>query len=713
MENKTRRIWLCVLFSAAALFFWVAPAYSEFVRGGSRQFMSHHLWKDGMELAIYFAVMLALGMWAKGKRGFVVIAVSALYLMSTGALLQCLISYVYIELLLYIGRFFLAFLFPKEKERSAGICFLGASAIWGILAILMSLLRMGTIRELRILTVVLVLLALVNPKMKKKADDILAVRYVKYLNKNGRTEFLTNLFFILIMLISFARVNTHLEFDSFWYALYPEKCLFGENSFYDFLGYTDFVYYYPKFKELLMAPISGLGLPGYLISANLWIMIIGASEVYGFLCRNIRGSNIQVLCVTYLIFSTVCIVGISGTAKSDAVSYLYFLLMVLYFVECFRTREQFPFWVALAAGMMSYTVKYTNFLFSTIVFALVVCRVLYLLARKEFKPQKPALGGMILVLAACIIFSGILYRTCELTGYPTYREAKVVWDTLGFQGKSYFDAEVSDKPADVFEPERIYEALFDVGKIDKISIAWIGNYSVFFWLCLLVIYGRRQQNDHGLLLAIAVALAASSLYFLITMASPDGNYFSVAIVVVTCYILVRMNTSAYWNDYRRWFTTVAVGFMLLNLAFVFITHPSRQPGIRTWERPVSLIMTEAEKWEIYELELKNLGAYEIQERLKQTDGNDFIMADGGDPRMSMLNARVEIAGGFFQRYLSGTGVETYQDFVGYVEYVEVDGFIVLKEGGVEPFGEYVRQYIEENGLCEVLETEKYRYYRIR
>jgi len=714
MAGREKRRFIEILLGITAAFFLLCPVNSAFVKGIFNWHISQPaLWRDAAELIFYLTGMLAASFFAKHKKGIIVMMISAVYLLSVGTLMQCLVSYVYIEIILCVGRSFLSVFSKREGTGAPGVQFLAGSMLWGSIAIIMSLLQAGTIEELRILTVILLLLAVVNPKNHIDLDDILIVKYVKYINKSEKTEFLVHLFFIVVMMISCARVNTFIEYDSSLYALYTDKCLFGSRSFYENLGYVDFVYYYPKFKELLMAPISGLGLPGYLISSNLWIMVICIAEVYYYLEEEVNGSRMQILCVLYLIFSSVCIVGVSGTAKSDAISYLYLLILILYFMRYLKTREQQLFWIAAASGVMSYTVKYTSFLFSTLVFAIIFFEMLYLSASRQIKWKKPDWLCVFFLALACFIFAGILYRTYKLTGYPTYREAKGIWDMLGFQPKPYFDIDPKDKPASVFDLNRIYSTLFDVGSAGKIAGQWTGNYFVFYMLCLLCLYRKRQKKQSRFLLFTALTLALASVWFLVTMFSPDGNYFSAAIIVGTCCLFVRMTTSEYWNCCKRWFTTVTAMFLLLNLCFVFVTHPSWGTGTRFSEEPVSIYMSEEEKFEKKDSYMKELGIYAINEALKETDGKSYLIADG-ESNMSMLEARVELAVLLFHGYSSGAHLNDYPSFLQFVQYVGAGGFIVAADGsGVEQFDRYVEQYLMEYGCVEQIDTGKYIYYRIQ
>lgn len=714
MYKNKKEILVCILLSGIAVAFLFTPIYSVFLQGVFKWHLSQAaFWKDVIELFVYFSSIIILSVIFKNRKGIIVLIAGIVYLMSTGVLLQCVVSYIYIEIIIYIGHSFLTFAGEGKKTFSVGSYFLSGSIIWGMFAIIMSFMKIGSINELRLLTVVLLLAAVVNPKNQTCWREFLIVRYVHFLNENSLTEFSIHLFYVIVMFISCARVNTHIDYDSRWYALYTDKCLFGENSFYDFLGYTEFVFYYPKFKELLMAPITGLGMPGYLISSNLCIMVLCLIEVYLFLAENIKQNKNYILCIVYLIFSTVCIIGISGTAKSDTLSYFYMIVLILYFIKYLKTKEQASFYLAISSGIMSYTVKYTSFLFSTIIFFIVFIVIVCMLLQHKIDFVKPKWIYMILGLAALFIFLGILYRTWILTGYPTYRNAKNIWDALGFQAKMYFDVDADYKLQDVFLLSRIYSILFDVNNAEKITAQWMGNYSVFFLLCSLCLFRRKKGHPCKILCSVTGIFSAVSLYCLVTMAAPDGNYFSVPIIIATCYIFIRITQSTLWKYYKNWFAGIVCMFLILNLAFVFVTHPSWGTATRFSDTPISLCVSEEEKYETKWKNMEIAGISEINERLKESGGSDFILTDG-DISLNGLDARVQRAQGLFDRYYSGANINSYQDFIQYVNYVPVNGFIVDKEeNNAEVFQDYVRQYITEYGFTDQIDNEKYSYYRIK
>lgn len=718
MKNRKEKA-ANVLFSLLAIVFLGFPIYSAFVKGILSWHISQpRLWRDGIELLLYFVVLLFLVTRKTNKKGIIVLVVSGIYLLSAGTLIECLVSYVYIEILLQIGRSCLTILSKDQKKYSAGVDFLVGSLIWGVGAITISLLGIGTIEDLRIYTIILFLLAIINPQDKSEIDDILLIKYIKYLNKNDKREIFVNLFFVIIMLIACARVNNYIDFDSAWYALYTDKCLFGNNSFYDYLGYADTVHYYPKFKELLFAPITGLGMEGYLIAPNLWVMLICVVEVYEFLKDNVKGSKIQILSIVYLIFSTPCILGISTTAKSDTISYLYMLLLIIYFIRYLQLKEQMLLGIAVSSGIMSYTVKYTSFLFSTLVFICIFIMIIYLLITKKMKIEKPNLAVVILTGFACFVFAGIIYRTFKITGYPTYRAGMETWQTLGFSGKPYFEKPYS--VATTPQIGRIFSWFFDVDKTSKHCL-WIGNYSLFFLVYCASLGKSKGKNTHKFMMITTIVLNAVSLYYLVTQRAPDGNYFSVAVIMTTCYGFIRIAGSKHWEEYKEWISIWVGTFMLLNLAFIFVTHPSWGTGTKFTEEPISMYISEEMKLERKDEDMKALGIYEINEELKNsTDGTDFIIADGinesGAPQVYMdkLDARVDTAGMIFYSLFSGAHIDNYSEFLEYIDYAGVDGFIISRDdSGYTVFSDYVKQYVAEYGYINQVDTNKYSYYKIK
>lgn len=68
----------------------------------------------------------------------------------------------------------------------------------------------------------------------------------------------------------------------------------------------------------------------------------------------------------------------------------------------------------------------------------------------------------------------------------------------------------------------------------------------------------------------------------------------------------------------------------------------------------------------------------------------------------------------FRDNVSGANVDSYEDFLNYIDYVNLGGFIVAKDGsGNQEFYNYVDKYLVNLGYLEKVETPVYIYYRIR
>lgn len=126
------------------------------------------------------------------------------------------------------------------------------------------------------------------------------------------------------------------------------------------------------------------------------------------------------------------------------------------------------------------------------------------------------------------------------------------------------------------------------------------------------------------------------------MSAPDGNYFSVTILVVSTYLFIRMTTSSQWEHFNQLFCGVISIFVILNIVFVFVTHPSWGTGTRFSNDKILPYVSEEEKFSARDEYMKSIGVYEIYENLKETDGKRNILSDGAT-NMSILNARVERA----------------------------------------------------------------------
>lgn len=705
------------------VFFAFLPIYNSFVNGiFGWYFKEIGFLKDIFELLMYLIVFLILGKIMPRLKGYFVIAVASIYFLSMGVFIPVVVSYLFIQILLIIGASFCALFNMSVKVRdNIGVEFLCGTTVWGTGAIFLSALKLGTINDLRVLTLALVILAVFNKKYAFNKEKILFYGYVKQLNCISYKEFLIHAGYVILFMISFARINTFLESDTSWYCLHPEYSLVGENSFYDYLGYTSFVYYYPKFKELLTLPISGLGESGYIIGANIWILVIIIIETYQFLKWKKLDKN-SILLFNLLLFSAVGIVGVAGTGKSDILA-IFYTITLYYFYDMFiKTKNWTWFILAISSGLVSYAVKYTSFLYTTIILIVIFCDLLYRAAKRKIDFRELKIKEIIWLIFGFITFSGVTFRTILLTGFPTCKKALSLWYNMGFRPKKFFESSIlqSHKVDITTNPfERLFYMLFDPQKLDKIACQWLSNFVVFFVVFLLFIVFKKikfEKRNVGFNLITNIALATAGLYYFLTMPRPDGNYFDLPLIVVsiTVFKVLWYVVNKLGDVYKVFLKISMIILIMQNLAFVFVTHPSWGTATRFLTEELQytgIVKTNEEKQIVKERKLIEKGIHKISEYISENCNGDLIILDSASTEDTSLDARILLSHDVFHPHLSCAVFDTYEKFKEYIEIAGVNGFIFNKAHNTYAnFYDFANQYLEEFGYKTSIDDQNYIYY---
>lgn len=721
-----------VLFTLLILFI-LLPIYSDYIIGPFHWHISiWPFWRDAAEMFIYMMSITLTGLISKKLRFFAIIFWGSLYLISIGTFLQVLISYFFIEIILFIGRTVNRLLL--SDKFGFGVDFLMGTIVLGTSYIVLSLLGLGTIDDLRICTIILVFICFCVSINHIEINNFMCVRFSQYVNGLSRKEFGIILILVFSFLLSFARINTHLEYDSSWYALYTDKNLFGGKSFYDFLGYTGFIYYYPKFKELLFAPLSGLKIAGYLIAPNLWIMIIMIHESYRYIKNKLYKVNKMeeniVLLIVALIYTTMAICGIAGTAKSDTLSFVYVLISWIYFDKFMENKSLKCLAISLSAGIMSYTVKYTSYLWTTILLIVFCVSILRVLLKKTFLITESGCcdtnqeGARIwkwrewlILLFSLFILFGILYRTYLITGLPFGREGLAFLKRIGFKGKDLFNFDENSTFPSVFLPERMVNFFFLVGKAEKVTAQWIGNYWVFFSLCVITLIPLRKYAMHiktnlwkfGVIGLFTVV----GFYLMITMYAPDGNYFSMMIIFIAtevCLILF----SFLENELARFVKVCCLLFCILNCCLNFTVDCAWGCATRFSFDDIKLVTTQEDNLKWLDNLMKSNGIYKINSYLEENEKDSYIILDSEVSTLTCLDARIEMAEDFSSTYLSAVYPQTMEEFLNYIDQVNLKGFILANDQtGNQLFEKWAYEFLNTYGWIMSVEDENYTYYKIR
>lgn len=699
--------------------FITLPIYSYYVLG----VFSWHIsvvafWNDAFELTIYLCILFFLGMFFDDSRGAIILIVSCTYLLSIGTLLQVIVAYAFVEGIILIGRVYSIRIL--RNDYSDGFNFVIGSIVLGIIDIMLSLIGIGTINDLRIAYIVAVLIFIMWGKKDIHGSDLLIAKGDRYLKTLSKRQFILLIPIVACVLLAFARVNTHIESDSSWYALYTDKNLFGENSFYDFLGYTGFIYYYPKFKELLMAPISGLRIAGYLIAPNIWIMILMVIETYKFLKLRIRDIKEEMLIVTVsLIYTTMAIIGTAGTAKSDTLGYLFILVCWIGFNRFIMEKDYNLLVISIASAIMSYTVKYTHYVWTTVILFSFLVYLFFLYYKKKVQKPHEIKNVIPLVVMSVLVLAGILWRTIKITGFPFGRIGIGILEKIGFNGKALFEFDEASNMPSVFLPIRIWQTFFMSGQANKITAQWVGNYFLFFAIVIFLIIPLKKirksfSKDEVFEVATVVILNIISLFFLITMHGPDGNYFEFTIIVTSLEIVfIFCKFKEHFIVYKKVLIACLCMFCTLNIILNFTVNPAWGCATRFSYDPIKTIKTQEDNRAYLDSLLSSYGLTEINNYLRENESNSFIVIDSETTLVNYLDARVEIASDLSNPYISAAYGTGFEDFVMYVDTAGVKGFILSNDdSGDYLFESYAKQYLNTYGWITCVKDLNYTYYKI-
>ena len=161
-----------------------------------------------------------------------------------------------------------------------------------------------------------------------------------------------------------------------WYGLRPEHVLIGEHSFYDYLGYSAYVYYYPKLMELLFLPISNLGDYSFIITGNIFVYILLIVSLYRLLnnmFKNIdKNINYKFNLITWIILVIVtipAITGITDSSKPDILGVFLTVCAFMFFTEFLSNKKKTELAIlALVSLLLATGTKLTYLLWGGLLF---------------------------------------------------------------------------------------------------------------------------------------------------------------------------------------------------------------------------------------------------------------------------------------------------------------------------------------------------------
>lgn len=633
--------------------------------------------KGLVEIAILFLLFCLMVYFLKKTwLKVMVVIVSLVFLLFHGVLVPAVVCILYFESIISIGRSAYKSIFKKEINKSEYmIFFLLGILLWSLVSIICSLLGFGSFNDLRIVSLVLLLLSFTNG-----FNVPFVVHLFKKISMFEKREMLPTLFIFILVLIQFAKSNTLLvyEFDSIWYGLRPEAVLIGNNSIFDNLGFVSFVHAYPKLFELYLIPVSNLGSYSYILSVNVLFYALIMYTVYLFFI-NLKCNRFTSLFFTCLIGCIPVLSNMGSTAKTDLFSTFLLVLGIQYlwrwienFNEPGKGKGSDYLWIAAIALVLSMGGKPTSMLY--VPFILFGAFIYMIINRNEFKNKSliKEIGftrkRLALFISSLMVFLGVCYRTYKITGVPTYPVFGNIWSKLGFDVKYPFIIKNAGETSASFELKDIvsrwYHLLFDPQPYGHIIMLWIGNLS-FLLFCLFILLNifniKRVSRNSYLIFVIPVCLTGI-FYATFLPNGGDGNFYIVPLVLGLIGLLKYVSSLVF--EYKKILFISLILFIPFQFVTMFISHPSWSYGISPL-RAVNLTVNNTEEMRSKIFEFNGLS--NIENYLKTTGNLERCIGIGDDYVLNQLSCRMETVNASATDYLGNSKIysnpESFSEFI--------------------------------------------------
>lgn len=559
---------------------------------------------------------------------------------------------------------------------------------------------------------------------------------------------------LIVLLVQLNRIDIAADYDSLRYGLRSPYVLLGGKGitgFFENLGLVNTVYTYSKGFELLTLPLSLFSVYisasksyAYVLCFNVWVLI-GIFLLCGKLAKRLTGRMEAGLAAAFFCALIPGVTNMALTAKSDLLTLfcqLYFLMAAMEFI-CSRAgkdeRERAG-WVSegLAALIISYALKPTSMLFSSVLGLCILLCLLYGVkqGRRKLLPGLSPSGLRLPGLA--LIFTGLCWgRTWLLTGLPVTSVFSGILTALGFSMKYPFAAQAAPGTEAGAMPEeqlklfigRLWRLLFcpSGSDMEHVRMAW-GGIAFVLLLVLIFVYGWRAyknlKEQAGLcsvkktealpetacteerLFAvfcfgfIFFSVTALSLVSLALLYQVDGNYYmlwyalSAVLGTVVFYALAWTESSAG--------TALSRVLSLLAASMLYIT------AFTGWAGAVGFTPSGFQQDRITREAHTQEGDYALWRLLGETGkgAENHVIAFSSEPECYDLRCIVEsytdIAGSGGNVYL----VKTLNIFKEYLSFADVDYIYADKEWLALPGNERASQLlydlVEDGTFTEIL-----------
>lgn len=554
-------------------------------------------WQGGIEALVLIAVLGSLQLWRHGGGRLILsLLLGELYLRRHAVDVAVLVDLLYFEIVLVLGAAVTRLCGGKTPDDIPGYLrsFLLGFCAWSVCAWGISALGHGSLRDLRVLTFVLVIPALVA---RSRPWCVFVVRRAGALPSASRVAvgMLAAWF-----LIQFAHSAIAFGYDSQWYGLRGDRVLVGAGSVFASQGLVSPVNYFPKVYELFLIPVSGLGNSSVIAGVTICLLGLLAAAAYAALRELGVRDALARLSGVGLAVTVPAVANSALDPKPDLLAAFLLLFAWINAIGFVRTRSPTHLLWMLSPLVLAPQAKLTAIPF---VAALILGSAIAVWRNKPTLPadsdpadRRTALIGFLLVVAVSLFATA---RTWLLTGMPTIGPDPLfkLWLALGFNLRFPAGTLVWNVPTDwAGIPALAVDLLFRPQLLEHIIISWTGN--VWLWLALVALAAglMQRRSARGAIdgpaftpgFGLAIAAPVLMLCWGFSVRGGDGNYFIAGILPA-----ILLGSAAAWRALsqdrglrRAWL--LAVFAISLFQAGYSLLSASWNPGTRPFDFDLSL-----------------------------------------------------------------------------------------------------------------------------
>lgn len=646
------------------------------------------------------------------SRNFFLIVIIVVFTWCHQIFLPLLIALAYVLYLILLGRCIrkvalYKLTYEMEFQEKMAVNFMvGCAAVIAGICIL-SLFGVGDIfliRKIILLSGVLLFSLAIVEEVEEEVP--------KHYMMVGRKQRLFLSIAAAMVFLQAGRINIAMDYDTLHYSVRSQYVLNAGLGIYENLGMNNVVYTYPKGLEILTMPFADLKSYSYIPAFNLWVTVGTLVCIY-MLVRHL--SSRRAAWRTVAVAACIpAIMNMGASAKTDAIT-LFFQLMAIYFVMQYMREKRQPYLLMGGSALiLSYAMKPTAVVFSSLVLVVsVVCLVKHKLVKIRLADR-----WWILVIPEVLALIGVWARTFFLTGVPVTSVFTGLLNKIGFKLRYPFNAaEVPNSGGELLSAEgwinlvkRLFGVLIaPVGEdMAHVVIAW-GSGLILVFLVVIVLarrmktiqVARVREHQHKYVCSLMTVVGLASIVSLRMLWQVDGNYFMLFYCLVVVEAMVALD---YFTKKTRLeiMPRLAAPMLLLNVVVMMCTNWAGAVGFS----PVNLVHSgyfdHRAKAHQDMIDSGNAAIWNMLEVNPRTR----LLAVGEEPEVLSFPC-------IAQTYndMSGSGgdvhlVKTLAQFKEYLDWAKID-FIYVQAGFVEPGSRVwdILCYMLEDGSLTDLRTE--------